>query len=86
MASLTIRNLEDETKQRLRIRAARHGASLEEEVRLILRRAAREDDPGREQRDQNLYEAIRTLVEPYGGFDLEIPERALPPRKPPTLD
>ena len=86
MASMTIRNIEDETKQRLRIRAARHGASLEEEVRLILRRAAKEDDPGREQGDPNLYDAIRALVEPHGGFDLEIPERALPPGKPPALD
>ena len=39
MASLTIRNLEDDTKERLRIRAARQGRSMEEEARLILRRA-----------------------------------------------
>ena len=39
MASITIRNLEDEIKQRLRVRAAEHGRSMEEEVRDILRRA-----------------------------------------------
>lgn len=39
MASLTIRNLEDDTKDRLRVRAARQGRSMEEEARLILRRA-----------------------------------------------
>ena len=39
MASLTIRNLDDDTKERLRIRAARQGRSMEEEARLILRRA-----------------------------------------------
>ena len=37
MASLTIRNLEDDLKLRLRIRAAQHGRSMEEEVRDILR-------------------------------------------------
>lgn len=39
MASITIRNLEDDVKERLRIRAARCGHSMEEEARLILRRA-----------------------------------------------
>jgi antitoxin FitA len=39
MARLTIRNLEDGTKERLRIRAAMNGHSLEEEVRVILRQA-----------------------------------------------
>jgi len=37
MTSLTIRKLDDATKQRLRIRAARHGVSMEEEVRRILK-------------------------------------------------
>jgi len=55
MASITIRQLEDKLKQRLRLRAARHGRSMEDEARTILREAAaREDDatpvsvPGRE--------------------------------------
>lgn len=39
MASLTIRNFDDDLKQRLRLQAARHGASMEQEVRDILRRA-----------------------------------------------
>ena len=39
MANLTIRNVDDATKQRLRILAARHGVSMEEEVRCILREA-----------------------------------------------
>ena len=39
MASLSIRKLEDETIQRLRIRAAEHQVSMEEEVRRILREA-----------------------------------------------
>lgn len=41
MTSLTIRNVDDATKQRLRIQAARHGVSMEEEVRRILKEALR---------------------------------------------
>lgn len=39
MASITIRGIDDELKERLRIRAAQHGHSMEEEARIILRRA-----------------------------------------------
>ena len=39
MSSLTIRNVDDATKQRLRMRAASHGVSMEEEVRRILKDA-----------------------------------------------
>ena len=41
MSSLTIRNVSDVTKQRLRMRAASHGVSMEEEVRRILKDALR---------------------------------------------
>lgn len=41
MASLTIRNVDEATKQRLRMRAARHGVSMEEELRRILKEALR---------------------------------------------
>jgi hypothetical protein len=36
MASITIRNLPDDVKERLRVRAAQHGRSLEAEARLVL--------------------------------------------------
>lgn len=39
MAQLVVRNLEEEVKLRLRRRAARHGRSMEEEARAILRSA-----------------------------------------------
>lgn len=73
MANITVRNVEDDTKRRLRLRAARHGNSLEAELRLILRDAAsaREEAPRR----TNLYDAIRELVEPHGGFEIPIPQR-----------
>lgn len=44
MASLSVRNLEDELIARLRRRAARHGRSAEAEVRDILRRALSSED------------------------------------------
>jgi phosphopantothenoylcysteine decarboxylase / phosphopantothenate---cysteine ligase len=49
MASLTVRKLDEKLKKLLRLRAARHGRSMEDEVRVILRQAA--DETGREALD-----------------------------------
>lgn len=84
MATITVRNVEDETKSRLRVRAARNGVSLEEEVRSILRREARET--GNRGGVDNLYDAIRELVEPHGGFEIDIPERSFARRDPPFTE
>ena len=46
MASLTVRQLDDALKRLLRLRAARHGRSMEDEVRVILREAAEQIDHG----------------------------------------
>jgi phosphopantothenoylcysteine decarboxylase/phosphopantothenate--cysteine ligase len=43
MASLTVRQLDEALKKRLRLRAAKHGRSVEDEVRTILRSAAADD-------------------------------------------
>jgi phosphopantothenoylcysteine decarboxylase/phosphopantothenate--cysteine ligase len=48
MASITIRQLDDDLKQRLRLRAARHGRSMEDEARTILREAATREEGGTE--------------------------------------
>jgi phosphopantothenoylcysteine decarboxylase/phosphopantothenate--cysteine ligase len=45
MASLTVRQLDEALKSRLRLRAARHGRSMEDEIRGILRAAAEEGEP-----------------------------------------
>ncbi|MDQ3036741.1 MAG: plasmid stabilization protein [Myxococcota bacterium] len=78
MASITIRDLDPELKARLRVRAARHGRAMEEEVRAILRSALAEADatPGR------LGATIRARFRELGGVDLAIPERE-PMREPP---
>ena len=79
MASITIRNLEDDIKQRLRVRAAEHGRSMEEEARDILRRVMREGAPPR-----NLAKAIRGRLAPKDRIDLELPAREAM-REPPPL-
>lgn len=47
MAQLIVRNIEDNVKEMLVNRAKRHGHSMEEEVRSILRKAVSETEPGR---------------------------------------
>lgn len=79
MASITIRNLDDDVKARLRVRAAGHGRSMEEEARLILREAV-ESDAG----PVDLAAAIRSRFSPLGGVDLDLPARG-PVREPPRL-
>jgi plasmid stability protein len=71
MASITIRNLDDRLKSKLRIRAAQHGRSMEEEARHILRDVLM----GKARKATDLYEAIRRRIELLGGVDLEIPPR-----------
>lgn len=81
MASITIRNLDDDVKSRLRKRAAGNGRSMEEEARLILAHAVeREVVPAR-----GLGTAIHELFKPFGGVDLELPPRE-PMREPPRFD
>ncbi len=81
MASITIRNLEDDIKTRLRKRAAERGRSMEEEARLILAEAvAREAAPAK-----GLGTALHELFKPFGGVELELPPRE-PMREPPRFD
>lgn len=71
MATMTIRNIDDQLKARLRVQAARHGRSMEDEARDILR-AALSVEPAQA---SSLVEAIRARIEPLGGADLALPER-----------
>ena len=72
MTSMTIRNLDDQLKMRLRIRAASRGRSMEEEAREILR-AALSAEPHRGR--SNLAERIRGRMTKVGGVELDIPAR-----------
>lgn len=81
MASITIRNLDDGVKTRLRVRAASLGRSMEEEARLILGEAVeRETAPAK-----GLGTIIHEMFKPYGGVELELPTRELA-REPPRFD
>lgn len=80
MATMTIRNLDDELKARLRVRAAQHGKSMEEEARTILRDALKSEPMS----GKELVQRIREMVEPYGGIELELPPRE-PMREPPDF-
>ena len=80
-ASITIRNLPPGLKERLRVRAAEHGHSMEAEARRILETALQGGRPP----SRNLYERIRARFEPLGGVELELPARE-PARDPPRFD
>jgi plasmid stability protein len=71
MAALSIRNLDDAVKQRLLVRAARHGRSMEAEARAILTEAVQEpaDSAG-------LFTALLDRFSKLGGVDLDLPARA----------
>ncbi|MBP6733252.1 MAG: plasmid stabilization protein [Dokdonella sp.] len=80
MASLTIRNLDDSLKADLRLRAARHGCSMEEEARQILRQTLARGTPAGS--------LARCIHERFAGLDAEslpIPARQ-PSRPAPQLD
>lgn len=70
MARLTIRDLEDDVKERLRVLAARHGHSMEEEVREILRRSVRGPTGAQ------FLEMMQAAVPPALRADLPVPERS----------
>lgn len=70
MATLTIRQLDEQTKTRLRVRAAHHGRSMEEEARAILRSALRSSSVSK-----NLADAIRQRFSSFGGIELKPPRR-----------
>jgi antitoxin FitA len=80
MASMTIRDIDDSLKARLRVRAAKHGRSMEDEARDILRAALSAQPP----RARTLVDSIRARIEPLGGVELDIPPRD-PMREPSSL-
>ena len=81
MANLTIRNLDDGLKRRLRVRAAENGRSMEQETLDILR-AALDDETAPA---KGLGTALHELFKPFAIVELEIPERG-PMRELPKFD
>lgn len=66
VASLTIRNIDDGTKRRLKMRAARNGHSLEQDLRLTLLAIAAEEIPDQRSDDdiKARYDRIMALALP----------------------
>ena len=82
MASITVRNLDDDVKTKLRLQAARHGRSMEAEVREIIRRGIEDT-----QTNETVADLFARNFGPDNGFDLDpyLPERT-PMREPPSFD
>jgi plasmid stability protein len=79
MSMLTVRDLNPEVKERLRQRAARHGRSMEAEVRLILAAAVEAGDE-----PLDLVASIRKHFS-GSGMELELPDRTSATQRPITF-
>jgi plasmid stability protein len=76
MATLTIRGLDDDIRDRLRLRAATHGRSMEAEARSILAEAVASPI------ERSLVDIMLAMRETLDGEGLELPERGDPVRDP----
>jgi plasmid stability protein len=70
VAAISIRNLDDQVKERLRVRAANHGRSMESEIRAILTNAVSRPDES-----VGLAQALIDGFGAIGGADLDLPPR-----------
>lgn len=75
MAAVSIRGLDEDVKRRLRVRAARHGRSMESEIRAILTEAVNEPSES-----EGLMTAILDRFGAVGGVGLDLPARSTPAR------
>ncbi len=75
VAAVSIRDLDDDVRERLRVRPARQGRSMEAEIRAILAEAVREPDPV-----ENLFTALLDRFADIGGVELDMPSRSTRPR------
>ena len=74
MASIVIRNLDEATKRKLKIRAAMNGRSMEQEAREVLKSALAQTS----KKKSNLADRIREIFGPLGGVQLErLPREAI---------
>jgi plasmid stability protein len=81
MAQVLVRKLEDSTKRKLQKRAARHGCSMEEEIRDILRNAVKDEGRSRKGLGTEIAELFRGI-----GLDEPIQELRGYPVKPAKFD
>lgn len=74
MAAVSIRGLDERVKDRIRVRAARHGRSMEAEMRAILTEAVSEPE------GRGLFGELLDRFGALGGVELDIPVRSARPR------
>jgi plasmid stability protein len=75
MASITVRNLQTDTKRKLKIRAAMNGRSMEQEAREILKSALAQTS----KKKTNVADRIREIFGPLGGVEVErLPRELIP--------
>jgi plasmid stability protein len=79
MGQLNVRNLEDAVKRKLQRRAARHGRSMEEEIRDILRDAVRNEGKPRKGLGTEIAELFKGIeldepIQEFRGFDIKPPK------------
>ena len=67
MATIIVRNLDETTKRKLKIRAAMNGRSMEQEAREILKSNLAQTS----KKYANLAERVRAIFGPLGGVELE---------------
>ena len=79
MAAITIRNIDESLKKKLRVRAASHERSMEEEARIILRDALQD-------KEQKLGTLIHERFKAEGGVELASPDRSQRIRVPDKLE
>jgi plasmid stability protein len=75
MAAVSIRDLDDSVREKLRMRAARHGRSMEAEMRAILTAAVTDERPR-----PGLFTALTSRFSQLGGVELDPPPRINRPR------
>ena len=75
MAAVSIRGLDDQVRERLRVRAALHGRSMEAEIRAILL-----DTVGAPSTSEGIFPTLLQRFGDLGGVELDLPPRTSPPR------
>lgn len=71
LAALSIKGVDAQVKERLRVRAASHGRSMEAEIRVILADAV--DEPSR---SDGLFMTLLNRFDDIGGVELDLPPRS----------
>jgi antitoxin FitA len=82
MATLTVRNLPDEVRDQLRVRAARNGRSMEAEARAVLAAGVNGDNRNEEQKDVRArVRRLHEIMKPYRSKDRSVVDEFLAERR-----